>query len=127
MWSRQVILKYSLLQLPEIVVLLLILALLRQWINIPMWTVWIVTSLLVMINIILYPFVWRAYDTNPPNSICGSQGIAADRLSPCGYVRINGELWRAKISDDNSVIAKGEVVTVKGMSGLTLIVQPGEK
>jgi membrane protein implicated in regulation of membrane protease activity len=127
MWSRQVILRYSLLQLLEIVLLLLILALLRQWINIPMWAVGTFTSLLVMINIIIYPFVWRAYDTNPPNSICGSQGIAADRLSPCGFVRINGELWHAKISDDNSVIAKGEVVTVKDRSGFTLIVQPGEK
>lgn len=127
MWSRQVILKYSLLQLPEVVILLLILALLRQWINIPMWTVWTVTSLLVIINIIIYPFVWRAYDTNHSDAMCGSRGIASDCLSPCGYVRINGELWRAKTSDDNSVIAKGEVVTVKGMSGLTLIVQPGEK
>ena len=127
MWSKQIILRYSLLQLPEVVLLLLILLLIRQWINIPMWAVWAFTSLLLMINIILYPFVWRAYDKSVPNRMTGSQGIASDCLSPYGYVHINGELWRAKVMEGHEPIEKGECVMVKDISGLTLIVQSDTK
>jgi membrane-bound ClpP family serine protease len=126
-WSRQVILRYSLLQLPEVVVLFLILFLLRQWTNIPMWVVWTFTSLFLMTNIILYPFVWRAYDKKHPGGICGSRGIAADRLSPCGYVRINSELWQAKVIEGNAYIEKGDIVKVDSIDGLTLIVQSDTK
>ncbi|MEN8263911.1 MAG: NfeD family protein [Nitrospirota bacterium] len=124
MWSRQVLLRYSLFQLPGLALLILILILLRYWINIPTWALWTFISLSVIVDVIMYPFVWRAYDKDNPNSMSGSQGIAAGRLSPSGYVRINGELWRAKVIEGNSAIEKGEVVTVRGISGLTLIVRP---
>jgi membrane-bound ClpP family serine protease len=81
MWSRQVILKYSLLQLPGLVMLI-------------------------------------------PNSLIGSTGVAVDQLSPSGYVRINGELWRARVIENDSTIEKGETVVVKGVDGLTLTVIP---
>jgi membrane-bound ClpP family serine protease len=81
----------------------------------------------VIFNVILFPFVWRAYDKGNPNPMIGLQGIAVDRLSPSGYVRINGELWRSKVIKDDSAIEKGEVVTVKGMRRLTLIVQSDKK
>lgn len=124
MWSRQVVLKYSLLQLPGLVMLILILILLRQWTTIPSWTVWLFTLLWIIKDVILFPFVWRAYEKNIPNSIIGSTGVAVDQLSPAGYVRINGELWRARISKDDSIIEKGETVKVKGVDGLTLTVVP---
>ncbi len=123
MWSRQIILRYSLLQAAEVVLLLLVLVLIRQWINIPMWAVWTFTSLFLMINIILYPFVWRAYDKSAPNTMSGSQGIAMDSLSPSGNVKINGEIWRATVMEGHEPIEKGEYVTVKNIHGLTLIVQ----
>lgn len=123
MWSQQVLTKYSLLQLPGLALLILILVLLRYWINIPTWAVWTFISLLVIVDVIMYPFVWRAYDKDDPNTMSGSRGIAADRLSPSGYVRIKGELWRAEIIEGDSVIEKGDVVTVTDIRGLTLIVR----
>jgi membrane-bound ClpP family serine protease len=57
----------------------------------------------------------------------GSSGIAVDQLSPSGYVRINGELWRAKINENESVIKKGETITVRCLDGLTLTVISGKK
>ncbi len=123
MWSRQVVLKYSVLQLPGLAMLLLILILLRHWMNIPTWAVWTFTCLWIIKDIILFPFVWRAYEKVDPNSIVGSKGTTVDRLSPSGYVRINGELWRAKVIRSDLAIEKDEVVTVKGSDGLTLIVQ----
>ncbi len=71
----------------------------------------------------MFPFVWRAYDRSNSNSMIGLRGIASDRLSPSGYVRIHGELWRARVINGNSSIEKGEVVMVRGMRGLTLVVQ----
>jgi len=107
--------------------LILILILLRHWMNIPTWTVWTFTSLWIIKDFILFPFVWRAYETGIPNTIIGSKGTAVDRLSPSGYVRINSELWRAKVIKSDSAIEKDEIVTVKGLVGLTLIVQAEEK
>lgn len=125
--SRQVFLRYSLIQLPELVLLVLVLILIGKWINIPMWATLVIFSLWLIANIIMFPFVWRAYDKDNPNSMCGSQGIAAERLSPIGYVRIHGEMWRAKVIEGASFIKKGEVVTVTGIRGLTLIVQSDKK
>jgi membrane-bound ClpP family serine protease len=127
MWSRQVILKYSLLQLPGLVTLILILLMLRQWTTIPSWIFLMCASIWIIKDVILFPFVWRAYENNLPNSMVGSSGIAVDQLSPSGYVRINGELWRAKIIENESVIEKGETITVRDMDGLTLTVISGEK
>jgi membrane-bound ClpP family serine protease len=126
-WSRQVLLKYSLLQLPGLALLIIILILLRHWINIPNWAIWIFISLSLIVDAIMFPFVWRAYDKGNQNSMAGSQGVAVDRLSPSGYVRINGELWHAKVFEGNSAIEKGEVVMVKSMHGLTLFVQSDKK
>jgi membrane-bound ClpP family serine protease len=127
MWSSKVLLKYSLLQLPGLALLILILLLLRHWIDIPAWAEWTIISLGIIIDVIMYPFVWHAYDKDNPDSMSGSQGIAVDRLSPSGYVRINGELWRAKIIEGDSAIEKGEAVTVKSINGLTLIVHSANK
>jgi membrane-bound ClpP family serine protease len=82
------------------------------------------TFLWIIKDVILFPFVWRAYEKNIPNSIIGSTGVAVDQLSPSGYVRINGELWRAKVIENDSIIEKGETVVVKGLDGLTLTVLP---
>jgi membrane protein implicated in regulation of membrane protease activity len=122
-WSRQVLLRYALLQLPGLAALIVSLLLIRHWINIPTWAVWTFILLWVIKDLVLFPFVWRAYDKRSPNAMSGSRGIAVDRLSPSGYVRINGELWRASVTDGDSAIEKGAVITVRGMRGLTLIVQ----
>lgn len=116
--------KYLLLQLPGLAMLILILILLRQWMNIPTWAVWTFTSLWIIKDMVLFPFVWRAYEKGHPNTIIGSKGTAVGRLSPSGYVRINGELWRARGIEGDSAIEKGETVTVRDLDGLTLVVKP---
>jgi membrane protein implicated in regulation of membrane protease activity len=127
MWSHKVLLRYSLFQLPGLALLTSILVLLRYWVFIPSWAVWTFISLCVIMDVIMYPFVWRAYDKDNPNSMSGSQGTATGRLSPSGYVRINGELWRAEMIEGDSAIEKGDVVTVTGIRGLTLIVRSDKK
>jgi len=54
----------------------------------------------------------------------GNRGRAATPISPTGYVRVNGELWRAS---SNSSIDAGEEISVVGVEGMMLLVSPVEK
>jgi membrane protein implicated in regulation of membrane protease activity len=123
-WSRYAVVKYVLLQLPGLVILVLVLILLRRLIYFPAWAVWLIISIWVIKDAIMFPFVWRAYDKDNPESMIGIQGTVVDRLSPSGYIRIRGELWRARAIAEHASLEKDEVVTVQAVDGLTLLVQP---
>jgi membrane protein implicated in regulation of membrane protease activity len=56
--------------------------------------------------------------------IIGREGIVEERLSPSGYIRVHGELWRAEIIEGNHPVEKGEIVQIKGIRGLVLFVIP---
>lgn len=50
-------------------------------------------------------------------------GATAEVVEPCapiGYVRVQGELWRARCDDG---AARGETVRIRGIEGLTLVVE----
>ena len=99
-WSARVVVSYVLHQLPSLALLVLILTLVRQWVDILGWVVSGLVSLWVVKEMALFPFVWRAYDPDRPvgaNSIVGAGGVAKDRLSPSGYVWVSAELWRAEV------------------------------
>ncbi len=122
-WSRHAVIKYTLLQLSELAVIVFVLVLVRHWINYPVWVVWLTIPLLIVKDVIMFQFTWRAYDKANQNAMIGVEGTVTDKLSPSGYVRIQGELWRAIVIDSGSVIEEGETVTVTNIDGLTLHVQ----
>ena len=125
MWTGRILLKYALIQLPAIAALVLLLVGVREWIEIPAWLIWGLVGLWVAKDVILYPFVWRAYEwgsekeTSPMAGLCG---VAKDRLNPSGYIFVRGELWKARVIE-GGVIEKGQNVLVKGSRGLTLLVE----
>jgi membrane protein implicated in regulation of membrane protease activity len=126
-WPYRVIRRYALIQVPGIVLLILALYLLRRWVQIPMWLAGVIVALWIVKDIVLFPFVWRAYDKydkGDEHSIIGSRGTAEKRLAPTGYVRVGGELWRAEVVSGNPPIEKGEDVRVQGSRGMTLLVVP---
>jgi membrane protein implicated in regulation of membrane protease activity len=125
--SARVLLKYWILQLPGVALLVLILILVRRWVDIPTWALWGIVALWVAKDVILFPFVWRSYDWSRPedaNPMFGARGIARERLAPSGYVRVRGELWHAEVVENGPTIEKGAMVRVLGIRGLTLIVKP---
>ena len=63
-WSVRVVVRYAVLQVPAVVLLVLVLILVRQWVDISAWFVWGMVGLWVVKDLILFPFVWRAYDTD---------------------------------------------------------------
>jgi membrane protein implicated in regulation of membrane protease activity len=61
-------------------------------------------------DIILFPLVWRAYDkriTDAKGSLVGLQGRALEHISPSGYVKVRGELWRAELDDITCPVCAG--------------------
>ncbi|MBN1102318.1 MAG: NfeD family protein [Deltaproteobacteria bacterium] len=127
-WSLRILLRYALFQLPGLFLLLLLMVLLRRWMLLPGWVAAAVIALWIAKDVILYPFVWRAYDSlagkGPP--MAGLRGFAVDRLHPSGYIKVRGELWRAEIAGDSPPVERGEPVRIVGDRGLTLLVQPDE-
>jgi len=128
-WSSRVLIRYALFQIPSLALLILILILAREWLNLQTWFFWGFIILWVAKDALLFPFVWRAYDREGPkdvHSLVGTEGIVEERLDPSGYIRVHGELWQAEVMGEAPPIEKGEAVWVRGIRGLTLLVQPME-
>ncbi|MBU1206043.1 MAG: NfeD family protein [Proteobacteria bacterium] len=126
-WPTRVVIKYVLLQIPSFVLWILVLILLCKWFNLPLWLVWGMGLLWAAKDALLFPFVWRAYHTDRPEDqhpLIGTHGIAEQPLSPSGYIRIHGTLWRAEMAEGKGLVERGETVSVRSTEGLTLIVQP---
>lgn len=126
-WSARIVVRYAVLQLPEMALLIVILMLVRQWINLPAWLSWGLVTVWIVKDIVLFPFVWHAYDWNrseDTNPMVGRRGVAVERLDPSGYVQVHGELWRSEVIEPGPPIEKGKHVRIRGMRGLTLLVEP---
>jgi len=129
-WSARVVVRYALYQVPSIVLVVLILIFARRWVDLPAWFVWGFIALWLAKDIILFFLVWRAYDRDrleSGQSMIGLEGVATENMAPSGYVRVRGELWHAEAMRGSPPINRGEVVRVRGIRGLTLLVQPDRK
>ena len=126
-WSFRIFVRYMLFQVPGVVLLYLLLILAGRAVTLPTWFIWSLVALWVIKDLILFPVVWRAYDQerrDDSSSMVGSRGIAEDRLDRSGYIRVHGELWKAEVVGKSPSIGKGEKVTVRGIRGLKLFVEP---
>ena len=116
--------KYLILQLPGAVFFVIALTLIRRWVNLPAWLFWGLIVLWVGVDVVLFPFVRKAYEPQGgENPIIGALGVVENRLSPSGFVRIGGERWKAHVLEGSMPIDQGEPVRVSAIEGLTLIVE----
>lgn len=94
--------------------------------------VWIQLLIFVIVSavalIVTRPLVKKLINkkAEPTNAdmVLGKTGIvteAIDNLAPSGLVKVNGSVWTAR-SADGSVIAEGEKVVIKEISGVKLLV-----
>lgn len=58
-----------------------------------------------------------------PEALIGGTAIARSPLAPTGQVEIRGELWQATLHGA-STLPSGAIVTIKGVHGLNLTVEP---
>ena len=128
--KRRIVLRYARYQIPDVAIFVLILAVLHQWVGLSLWLFIGLISLWMVKYVVVFSFVWRAYDKPRPGdvtSLIGTQGIAQERLDPSGYVRVHGELWRAEVLGKAMAIEKGQTVLIERAYGLTLLVKPIQK
>jgi membrane protein implicated in regulation of membrane protease activity len=126
-WSSRILVRYWLLQLPELALLVLILGFAQRWVDLPAWIFWGALLIWVVKDAVLYPFLWRAYDWDhvaDSNPMLGARGTAKERLAPLGYVKVRGELWQAELIEGSRAVEEGEPILVEEIRGLTLIVRP---
>jgi membrane protein implicated in regulation of membrane protease activity len=124
---KPIYLRYTLLNIPGLVAVILILIIIQHWVVLPVWLFWCTICFWIVKDVLLFPFVWRAYDWERPGrsrSMIGERAIARERLAPQGYVQIHGELWRAVKIDNGPPIEIGQSVKIVKMDGLTLFVEP---
>lgn len=125
-WTSRALLKYALIQVPGIAVVVVAAILARRWLDLSAWIGVVAITIWVLKDIILFPFVWRAYDKprpGDPYSMIGVRGIAQERLAPSGYALVGRELWRVEMIEPGQPIEKGEAVRVREINGLTLMVE----
>jgi membrane protein implicated in regulation of membrane protease activity len=117
--------RYYLLQIPGWVLLTIILTMIHRWIGLPLWAVASGLALLVIKDIVLYPYLRRAYESASPSGaerFIGEVGTVVRVPQPQGYIRIGGELWQARLDQPSETVETGSRVRVKSVDGLVLIV-----
>lgn len=126
MLNRQVVLKYILLHVAELIPVIIGLILARQALGIPGWLIAAVIAVWIVKDVVLFPKVWRAYafgDNDPMREFLGLEATATGSLDPAGYVSVRGELWKAQIIDPSRPARRGDKKRVVGIKGMTLIVE----
>jgi membrane-bound ClpP family serine protease len=54
-------------------------------------------------------------------TLVGQKAVAVGVLAPAGQVKVGGEIWGAR---SDTAISSGTAVVVRGVDGLTLLVEP---
>lgn len=108
--------------LKEVALIMVVLWLLPRFgINIPIWALILMMAGLGTYEYIAYRLGKKALDKKPIISPdIGSRGRVTTPLTPKGYVRVSGELWKASSIDSN--IDAGEEVVIVGIEGMSLFV-----
>jgi membrane protein implicated in regulation of membrane protease activity len=119
-------LKYLLIQAPQWLTLALFLWFLIDRTALPMWATVAFFLFWVIKDLVVFPWVRRAYSNEAKTGterLIGALALVEQRLDPEGYVKLNGELWKVRARFDQEV-PEGTVIRVCGANGLTLIVDP---
>jgi membrane protein implicated in regulation of membrane protease activity len=94
---------------------------LRDMFGLSAWTVTVALALYVAKDLVLYPAMRAVFRAPVPTRPIGRRAEAVERLAPSGYVRVDGELWKARARGGD--VARDEHVIVQDADGLTLIVE----
>ena len=119
--------RYTLYQIPEWVLVAGAAVLLYRWGVLPGWAGALLVAAVMAKDAALYPFLRTAYETDASTAIerlIGLRGVAVEALAPHGYVRVRGELWRSEAAAGAPAIHPGHPVTVAAVRGTTLLVRP---
>lgn len=115
---------YFLWQLPGWVAAGLVLGWLVQTLGLAPWLAAGLLALLVAKDVALYPILRDALGRPPLGARpIGARGEAVEPLAPSGYIRVNGELWRAELDSPDQRVDAGTPVIIRSARGLVLRVE----
>jgi membrane protein implicated in regulation of membrane protease activity len=115
--------RYLLGQVPGWIMVTALLSALHWLADLPAWIVPAGLALAMAKDLAMYRVMRPTLDP-PPARLLGARGRAVERLAPRGYVRVDGELWRAEAA--TGAIEAGAPVVVREADGLTLRVEPAD-
>lgn len=118
------LIKYLLIQLPQWFGLALFLWFLTDQSAVPRWAGTGFLAFWVLKDFAMYPLVRRAYENDAKNGIealVDGKGMTHEPIAPEGYIKIQGELWKARAEGQS--IPKDRIVRVTGANAMTLIVE----
>jgi len=119
--------RYTLFQIPGLILLILGLAAAVRWWGLPALAAYGLVALWIAKDIIMYPILRVAYESGGSSGvdeIHGALGVVTQPLVPSGYVRLGSELWKAELASGSEMVSVGSAIRVVELRGLTLIVEP---
>jgi len=119
--------RYFLIQIPGWVLAAIILYAFHRLLALPLWLAAILMVADIVKDIVLYPYLRRAYETMesmPAERLIGERAVIRQALTPEGYVQVRGELWRARSVDPETPTDSGSGVVIVGAQGTLLDVAP---
>jgi membrane protein implicated in regulation of membrane protease activity len=118
--------KYTLLQLPDVALAALVLWALHAWWGLAEWIAWLLLALWIAKDAAMYPWLRRALAGGGERvgaaALLGAEARVEEELAPRGRVRVRGELWQAEATAGEP-IAAGTRVRICAVRGLTLEVE----
>lgn len=123
--DTRTLVKYTLAQMPDIVIFIVVMLILQHWLNLSTLLVALLIGLWILKDVLMFPVLRRSFESNRPEDaqpMIGARGVARDRLDPEGYVWVQGELWRAELVEGHPPIEPGAPLRVESLRGLTLVV-----
>ena len=123
--GRRILLRYTLFQIPDLVLLGLALAIAVRWWEMSNTVAYALFGLWLLKDILMFPVMRVAYEpgAGAHDRLTGATGIAREVLDPMGYVMIGSELWNAEVVAGAEPISAGSAVRVVNLRGLTLLVE----
>jgi membrane protein implicated in regulation of membrane protease activity len=120
--------RYWLLQIPGWILLGAALAAASYYLGLSVVFCVLVFLLWLLKDVAFYFWLGKHYELRSEDAtraLLGRRAIAREPLAPSGYVELGGELWRAELLGEASVVGEGAEVVVEGIDGLTLRVRGG--
>jgi membrane protein implicated in regulation of membrane protease activity len=125
--KSRTIARYTLFQIPDLILLSLGLAAAVRWWGLPVFAAYGLVAFWIAKDVIMYPILRVAYESGGSggvDGIRGALGVVTQPLVPSGYVRLGSELWKAELVSGSGVVSVGSAIRVIELRGLTLIVEP---
>jgi membrane protein implicated in regulation of membrane protease activity len=118
--------RYLWFQVPGCLVEVAVLAVAVRWWGLPLWAAAGIFALLVIKDLVLYPFLRPGYEARARSGteqLIGERGVVKQRLDPEGYVLVRGELWKARLRPGQPPLDAPARIRVCGAEGMSLSVE----